>query len=157
MRVRLGDVLVRLGVLTESQREAVVEAQATSGRPFGVLAEELFGVSSRDVERAWASQYTELTGRVSIPASPAEPEVLSAIERRQAWQFQILPLRREGRELIVATTERALPRAMRFAGWAIPHSCSFVIATDRDMARGLDKAYPMAGGRQAIGEDRLSA
>lgn len=157
MRVRLGDVLVRLGVLSEEQRAEVVEAQASSGRPFGVLAEELFGVSPRDVERAWASQYTELTGRVSLTSEQADPEVLATIDRRQAWQFQILPLRREGKELVLATTERALPRAMRFAGWAISPNCSFLVAADRDLARGLDAAYPMRGARDALEGDNRSA
>lgn len=150
MRVRLGDVLVRLGILSESQRDEVVAAQSSSGRPFGVLAEELFGVSPQDVERAWAAQYAELAGRVSLPEQRQDPGVLPLIERRQAWQFQVLPLRFDGHELLVATTERALPRAMRFAGWALGASCSFLVARDEDFARHLARAYPMPGAEQAL-------
>jgi hypothetical protein len=149
MRVRLGDVLVRMGVLSGAERDEVLAAQSSSGRPFGVLAEELFGVSPRDVERAWAAQYTELSGLVSLAAQHSDPEVLPLIERRQAWQFQIVPLRFEGRELVVATSESALPRAMRFAGWALGEACSFVVASDDELAEHLSRAYPGRGGRMS--------
>ncbi|HZW11323.1 MAG TPA: hypothetical protein VFF69_15575 [Phycisphaerales bacterium] len=147
MKVRLGDVLVRMGVLSESEREEVLAAQRSSGRPFGVLAEELFGVSPRDVERAWAAQYAELSGRVDLGRQATDPDVLSLVERRQAYQFQVLPLRFEGRELVVATSESALPRAMRFAGWALGEACSFVVASDGELMDHLSRAYPARGGR----------
>jgi hypothetical protein len=156
MRVRLGDVLVRMGILSEAQRDQVVEAQRSSGRPFGALAEELFGVAPRDVERAWAAQYAEISGRVSLALQRIDASARQLIARRQAWQFQILPLRFEGRELLVATTVGSLPRAMRFVGWAVSEPCSFVIATDEDLLAHLADAYPMAGGA-GLAEKRRSA
>lgn len=157
MRVRLGDVLVRMGVLSEAQRDEVLAAQASSGRPFGVLAEELFSVAPRDVERAWAAQYAELSGRVSLADQRRDAAVLPLIERRQAWQFQILPLRFEGSELVVATTESALPRAMRFTGWALGEACSFVVVPVCQLEEHLASAYPMRVARTEPGGDRLSA
>lgn len=154
MRVRLGDVLVRMGVLSEAQRDEVIAAQSSSGRPFGVLAEELFGVCPRDVERAWAAQYAELAGRVSLDEQRGDVGVLPLIERRQAWQFRILPLRFEGRELVVATTQGALPRAVRFAGWALGEACSFVVASDKDLQEHLARAYPMRAGPVADARQR---
>ena len=43
--LKLGDLLVQQGVLTVAQRDQVLEAQRLRRRPFGVLAEDLFGVS----------------------------------------------------------------------------------------------------------------
>ena len=52
--LHLGDLLVRNGVMTARQRDDVLDAQRTRGGPFGALAEEMFGVSPRAVEQAWA-------------------------------------------------------------------------------------------------------
>jgi hypothetical protein len=150
MQTKLGDVLVRMGMLSASQRDEVLACQASSGRPFGALAEELFGVSPRAIERAWASQYAELVGRVDLGAERTEPGALELIDRRQAWQFQVLPVRFEGGDLVLATTEAALPRAMRFAGWALGVPVSFVLAEPAALEAGLQASYPLSGGPEAL-------
>lgn len=157
MHARLGDVLVRMGILSEGQRDQVVARQAETGRPFGVVAEELFGVSPRAVERAWAAQYGEMVGRVRLASEGWDPAVADLVERRQAWQFQVLPLRFEAGELVLATTEEALPRAMRFAGWALGVPASFVLSEWADLESALQERYPMPGGEEAVRQVRRSA
>ena len=157
MHARLGDVLVRMGILSEAQRDEVLGLQASSGRPFGALAEELFGVSPKAIERAWASQYAGMVGKVDLVSERADAAVRDLLERRQAWQFQLLPMRFEGGDLVMATTEAGLPRAMRFVAWAIGVPASFVIAEEQDLLGQLNEAYPMPGGRTALRGARLSA
>lgn len=157
MHARLGDVLVRMGVLEEQQRDRVLEMQASSGRPFGALAEELFGVSPRTIERAWAAQYAGMVGQVDLAEERIDATVQGLLERRQAWQFRLLPLRFEGGDLILATTEAELPRAMRFVAWAVGVPASLVLAEESDLHERLQAAYPMAGGPEAFGLSRQSA
>ncbi len=157
MHARLGDVLVRMGILSEEQRDEVLRLQAASGRPFGVVAEELFGVSPKAIERAWAAQYTGMVGKVDLAGERADAGVRDLLERRQAWQFQLLPMRFEGGDLVMATTEAGLPRAMRFVAWAVGVSASFVIAEEQDLLERLNEAYPMPGGPTALRGARLSA
>lgn len=157
MAVRLGDVLVSLGALEEWQRDTVAAAQASCSRPFGVLAEEMFGVSPRVVEQAWATQYAQMAGQIDLDTEPTDESVLPLIERRQAWQFRILPLRMDGRGLVVATSTEHLARAMRFAGWALAGDVSFVLADQKRLVERLGEAYPMPGGPAAIQAIRRSA
>ncbi len=157
MHARLGDVLVRMGILSEEQRDEVLSLQTTSGRPFGVLAEELFGVSPKAIERAWAAQYAGMVGKVDLASERADAAVRDLLERRQAWQFQLLPLRFEGGDLVMATTEAGLPRAMRFVAWAVGVPASFVLAEEQDLLERLNEAYPMPGGQTALRGARLSA
>ena len=49
MTLRLGDLLVNRGAMTGQQRDAVLEYQRLTGRPFGELAERLFGVGQAAV------------------------------------------------------------------------------------------------------------
>jgi len=157
MHARLGDVLVRMGVLTAAQRDEVLGLQASSGRPFGALAEEMFGVSTKAIERAWAAQYSELVGQVDLAKERSDTVVHELVERRQAWQFQLLPLRFEDGHLLMATTEESLPRAMRFVAWALGVPASFVIADENALVNRLQAAYPMPGGLDTIRALRQSA
>lgn len=143
MSVRLGEVLVARGLLSEAQRAHILEAQKSSGRPFGVLAEQIFGVSPRDVEQAWAEQFAHEAERVDPTAAAPAPEALAIIERRQAWQFRVLPMRVERGELLLATDAVSLPRAMRFAGWRVAAPCRFVIAEPDALSAALQAFYPM--------------
>ncbi|MCG3124270.1 MAG: hypothetical protein GIKADHBN_02727 [Phycisphaerales bacterium] len=143
--MRIGDLLVRMGVLTPDQRDQVLEAQRSGSRPFGVLAEEMFGVSPGAVERAWASQFAQLAPRIDAATVQAEKAALESVSRRQAWQFRVLPVRFAGSELIVATTQECLPRAMRFMAWRASHEVSFVLSDEQSLGIGLCRLFPMAG------------
>lgn len=143
--MRIGDLLVRMGVLSVAQRDAVLERQRARPRPFGVLAEEMFDVSPASVESAWAVQFSEMAPHVDPSAVCVPAEALALISRRQAWQFRVMPLWFSGDELVVATTRECLARAMRFVAWRIDKPVSFVIAEPHLLGRALCERYPMAG------------
>jgi len=145
MTLRLGDLLVAKGVLTPAQRDSVLEYQRLTGRPFGELAERLYSVDQSVIELAWAEQYASIAPRVDPRRERVEDEALALIERRQAWQFRVLPLRFDDHEVMVATTQEHLARALRFAGWKIQASCYFVLAEPLMLGEALMKHYPMAG------------
>lgn len=145
MDVRLGEILVERGVLTSEQRGQVLEQQRVSGRPFGLLAEEMFGVCPRDVEGAWASQYARRAEWVENGEIEPGCEALETIETRQAWQFGVVPVGLDGEGLVLATTEDRLARALRFAGWRIGMPCRFVMCDEDRLLELISAHYPMAG------------
>lgn len=143
--LKLGDLLVQQGVLTVEQRDEILEAQNLRRRPFGVLAEDMFGVSPAAVERAWAEQFSALAENVDPRTFDADASAIAAIDRRQAWQFKVLPLRADANSMLLCTTKEHLVRAMRFAGWKLGHSCQFVLSEARLLGEAMVKHYPMAG------------
>ncbi|MCC5822189.1 MAG: hypothetical protein LAT64_14010 [Phycisphaerales bacterium] len=145
MTIRLGDLLVQHRCLTTDQRDEILRVQRESGRPFGLLAEELFGVSPSDVEHAWAAQYAAIAPRFDPRLHAVEPEVLNIIERRQAWQFRLIPVRKEGDELVFVTSVEDLARALRFTGWRINGPCTFCICDRDTLMIGLSMHYPIDG------------
>lgn len=145
MYLRIGDVLVEQGILTSDDRDAVLEMQRKVNRPFGVLAEEMFGISPHGVELAWAEQYASVADHVDPRCEPVDPAVQGLISRRQAWQFGLMPLRYDGEQLILATTKENLPRALRFTGWRFNHLSYLVVAEPDALAEAMMEHYPMAG------------
>ena len=149
--IRLGEILIRQGVLTESQVNQILMTQRSSQRPFGLLAEQMFGLSPNAVERAWAEQYAAITEHIDVRIERKEADALAAVDRRQAWQFCVFPLRFENGELMLATLKKQLPRALRFASRCVNHPCYLVITERRMLGEALAEHYPMGG----LGPDSL--
>ncbi len=145
MPVRLGDLLVERGVLTEEQRAEILRRQRTDPRPFGALAERLFGVKPEAVEQAWAEQFEGLTPRVDPRRERVDAGVLGLIDRRQAWQFRVLPLRYDDGDLVMCTTREHLVRALKFTGWRLARPCHFVLADPVALGEALMRHYHLEG------------
>ena len=143
--LHLGELLVKQGVLSESQRDEILAAQHSRGGPFGVIAEEMFGICPAAVEKAWAEQYATFAPHLDPRTQNISPRALETITRRQAWQFCILPIELHGEDLLACTTQEHLTRALKFAGWRLGHSCQFVLAEPAHLGEALCRHYPMAG------------
>ena len=59
----------RAGGVDAEQVRHVLQVQKLSHRPFGDLAERLYGVDPRAVEDAWVEQYLRTAGTSTWPAS----------------------------------------------------------------------------------------
>ena len=158
--MRIGDLLVRQGVLTPQQVAHVLDVQAVVGRPFGELAEQLFDVPPIAVDAAWAQQLVALHGARDVSRERFDAGSVALLNARQAWQFRLVPLRRELTEdeaqghLLVATDRERLRRAIAFATRTLPLAPTFVVATRSSLTCLLERAYPVSAafGRWAAGE-----
>lgn len=145
MSIRLGEVLVRRGLLSEEQVATILTEQQRWHRPFGVLAEEMFGLGVGDVEQAWAEQYAAITQRIDVRQEEPDPRALAMVDRRQAWQFRVMPVRFDGEDLVVATTNEQLARALRFVSRVLATPCYLVLTESRMLGEALMHHFPMAG------------
>ncbi|NOG55762.1 MAG: hypothetical protein HND57_15785 [Planctomycetes bacterium] len=152
MPLRLGELLIRQGILVEPQVRAILEEQQRTGRPFGQLAEQMYGIDARDVEHAWAVQYAQLCERVNLESESIDPDVLALVSRRQAWQFMVFPLRRDGSEIVIATTPNDLPRAARFIAWHLGEPVYFVLTTQKRLVKALRRHCSLPGADFIMGE-----
>ena len=143
--MRIGEILVRQGTLSQGQVDRALTEQRHTGEPFGVVCERLFGVSPKLVEGVWAAQYAQLVASVNPRLDELDPRAETIVTRRQAWQFKVAPLRYEDEQLIVATSAEHLPRALRFAITHIAAEVFFVLVTSKELARHLMERFPMLG------------
>jgi len=142
--IRIGQILVQQGVLNDQQVLEILEAQKRNGLPFGVLAERMFEVTVESIEEAWVEQYTRVTGGVDLAQMEIDAEALKLINRRQAWQFEMLPVHFERTgELLMAATRQRLARAVTFAAHRLEPVVYFRVAESRQLREFLRKYYPM--------------
>lgn len=140
--LRMGELLVRAGVLTATQVEAVLAEQKQTGRPFGDLAERMFNVPGDAVEDAWIEQYVHFGTEVDLATQRMDIDVLRVLNRRQAWQFKLLPLRYESEELVLATARSNMKRAVNFAWRRLSDPIYFVLAERPQLDQFLQTHYP---------------
>ncbi len=139
---RIGTILKDRKELSDEQVAFILEHQEHHPRPFGELAEHLYGVSHEAVEQAWVEQYLSYGTRVDLRRESVDRSVLGTFSRRQAWQFQLVPLRCEDGRLLVATTAGRLPRGAAFA-WRIARQPVFLlVAPESQIITCLAEHYP---------------
>ncbi len=142
--IPMGQLLIEQGVLTEEQVQHILTVQKTSHRPFGDLAERLYGINPRAVEDAWVEQYVRTAGVVDLDEQKVETEALRLLNRRQAWQFHALPLNRDAQlDLNMATSKENLVRAVNFTVRKIDEPVNFLIAERSQLREFLMKHYPV--------------
>lgn len=142
--IRIGEILVEHGVLTEQQVFEIVQAQKKMHLPFGVLAERMFEVTLESIENAWIEQYHRFTGTIDLNDQVIDEDALRLINRRQAWQFEIMPINFEDTgELLMAASRRRLARAVTFSTHRIDRVVYFRIAESEQLQQFLTKYFPM--------------
>ncbi len=141
--VRLGEILVKQGLLSFAEVNQVLETQKSQGKPFGVLAERLFGLDPRAVESAWVTQYAQLAGEVDPEQFRIDPSCIRLVNRRQAWQFHIAPVAREDGEIVLLTDEKHLAKALRFAAATFKEPTFFRIVRSEQLQDFLMQHYPV--------------
>ena len=100
--VRLGDLFVKGGLITEQQlQEGLAEAK-TSGTRIGYALVHLGFVAEEELTRMLAKQYR--VPAVDLSKVTVDPKIIKLIPASVATKHHILPLRRVGRMLTVAMT-----------------------------------------------------
>jgi len=142
--LRIGQILIEQGVLSQQQVFEILEAQKKRAAPFGVLAERMFEVTVESIEQAWVEQYSRFTGGIDLSRFKFDAEALRLINRRQAWQFEILPIQFEpSGELLMAASQSRLARAVTFVTNRLEPLVYFRVAESGQLRQFLRRYYPM--------------
>jgi hypothetical protein len=141
--IQIGQLLVEQGVLSDVQVQHILKVQKECPRPFGDLAERLFGIDPKAVEDAWVKQYVQTVGVTDLDDHDVEEQCLRLLNRRQAWQFHTMPMNRQENNLNVATSPETLVRAVNFSTRTFEEPVYFLIAERKQLREFLMKHYPV--------------
>jgi len=102
-RVRLGEVLVEAGLITQTQLEQALQSQQATGERLGRVLVSM-GLASQDaIAKAIASQLG--LEYVNVQTTSIAEDVLTILPEAQIRRHQVLPLRAEGEALVIGMVD----------------------------------------------------
>ncbi|HXM39112.1 MAG TPA: type IV-A pilus assembly ATPase PilB [Gemmatimonadales bacterium] len=100
---KLGDILVREGLITQEQLRKALLEQKNSGMRLGYTLVKLGFIEETEVTKMLARQYR--MPAVDLSRFEVDPKILKLIPPDIATKHTVLPLKREGRTLTVAIAD----------------------------------------------------
>ena len=100
---RLGDILIREGLITREQLAQALQEQRSSGHRLGYALVKLGLVTEVEVTKVLARQYR--MPAVDLSRFEVDPKIIKLIPPDFAVRHTVLPLKREGRTLTIAMAE----------------------------------------------------
>ena len=100
---RLGELLVREGLLTREQLLGALEEQRRTGMRLGYVLVKLGLIQELEITKMLARQYR--IPAVDLSRFEVDPKIIKLIPAEIAVKHDVLPLKREGRTLTVAMAE----------------------------------------------------
>jgi type IV pilus assembly protein PilB len=100
---RLGDILIREGLITRDQLGAALNEQKSSGHRLGYVLVKLGLVNELEVTKVLARQYR--MPAVDLTRFEVDPKIIKLVPGDFALKHVVLPLKREGRTLTVAMAD----------------------------------------------------
>lgn len=141
--LRIGDILIEQGILTERQVRHIQNVQRSVARPFGELAEHLYGLSPKVQDDPFMEQCLAATGAIDLDEIDINTSSLRVLSRRQAWQFHVMPIFRDENNLNLVTDSANFVRAMNFAAHQLIEPSYVMRAERHQLRRLLMRHYPV--------------
>jgi len=149
--IRLGDLFVKEGLITEQQlREGLAEAK-TTGTRIGYALVHLGFVAEEELTRMLAKQYR--VPAVDLSKVTVDPKILRLIPANVARKHLVLPLRRVGRMLTVAMTNPTDFSAIDDLKFISKLEIEPVIVGEYTIRKHLDNYY--GAGEEAVMSEML--
>ncbi|MBI4410273.1 MAG: type II secretion system protein GspE, partial [Gemmatimonadetes bacterium] len=153
---RIGDLLVREGLISQDQLKKALEDAQSSGTRVGFSLIKLGFIAEEDLTRTLARQYR--VPAVDLNRVTIDPKIIDLVKGEHALKYQVLPLRRVGRTLTVAMANPADARAIDDLKFLTRHDIEPVVVGEYTLKKHLEKYYETADERiaellQEVGAD----
>ncbi len=136
---RLGDKLIRLGLITPEQLEIALKEQKRTGELLGEVLLRLGFITEEQLINALSEQ--KGIQQVQISSYIVDPEVIKLVPKQMAEKLKVLPLSKEGNTLILGMVNpfdlEAIDVVSRYTGLRIKP----VAIKDEEFEEGFKRYY----------------
>jgi type IV pilus assembly protein PilB len=136
---KLGDILVREGLITLEQLKKALQEQKSSGMRLGYTLVKLGFIEETEVTKMLARQYR--MPAVDLSRFEVDPKILKLIPPDIATKHTVLPLKREGRTLTVAIADPNNVAAIEDIKFITRCDVFPVIAGEYTLRNAIDRYY----------------
>jgi type IV pilus assembly protein PilB len=136
---RLGDILMREGLITREQLSTALSEQKSTGHRLGYVLVKLGLIQELEVTKVLARQYR--MPAVDLSRFEVDPKVLKMVPGDFALKHVVLPLKREGRTLTVAMADPTNTGVLDDLKFITRYDLFPVIAGEYTLRNLLEKHY----------------
>ena len=144
---KLGDILVRDGLITADQLKRALAEQKNSGMRLGYTLVKLGFVEETEITKMLARQYR--MPAVDLSRFEVDPKILKLISADIASKYAVLPLKREGRTLTIAIADPNNVAAIEDIKFITRCDIFPVIAGEYTLRNAIDKYYQQSDAQLA--------
>ena len=136
---RLGDLLVREGLITKDQLDKALQEQKSNGQRLGYNLVKMGFIQETEITKMLARQYR--MPAVDLARFEVDPKIVKMIPADVALKHLVLPLKREGRTLTVAMADPTNLSVLDDLKFITRYDIFPVIAGEYTLRTNLDKYY----------------
>jgi len=136
---KLGDILVREGLITLEQLKKALQEQKSSGMRLGYTLVKLGFIEETEVTKMLARQYR--MPAVDLSRFEVDPKILKLLPPDIAMKYTVLPLKREGRTLTIAIADPNNVTAIEDIKFITRCDVFPVIAGEYTLRNAIDRYY----------------
>jgi type IV pilus assembly protein PilB len=136
---RLGDLLMKEGLITRDQLEKGLQEQRSTGTRLGYCLVKLGFVQETEITKMLARQYR--MPAVDLSRFEVDPKIIKLIPAEIALKHLVLPLKKEGRTLTVAMADPTKLGVIDDLKFVTRYDIFPVIAGEYTLRTAIDKHY----------------
>jgi type IV pilus assembly protein PilB len=144
---KLGDILVRDGLISSDQLKRALSEQRSSGMRLGYTLVKLGFIEETEITKMLARQYR--MPAVDLSRFEVDPKILKLISADIASKYTVLPLKREGRTLTIAIDDPNNVAAIEDIKFITRCDIFPVIAGEYTLRNAIDRYYQQSDAQLA--------
>lgn len=143
MAIKLGDMLIKAGVITDVQLEAALKEQRQNGGRLGSNLNKLGFISEEDLTKFLGRQFG--VPAVNLNDYEIEKSVLDIIPAEVALKHEVIPLSRSGKSLTIAIANPANVLAIEDLKFSTGYEIRIVVSAESSIQNTIEKYYEATG------------
>lgn len=138
-KIRLGDLLVKAGLISSAVLESALAEQKRTGRRLGRVLVDSLLVTEEAIARALSSQLA--LPYVDLKQSPVDAAALKLLSESQARRLRVMPLKVQADGLLVGMADPGDLFAYDELAKLTQHDIQIAVVTESDLLSAYDRHY----------------
>ncbi|HCP16596.1 MAG: Type II secretion system protein E [candidate division TA06 bacterium 32_111] len=139
---RLGDLLIDEGLITKDQLNQALSQQKENGGRLGTILVQMGFVTDDQISKALGKQYN--VGVFEFKED-IDPLILKIVSPQIAQKFQVIPVKREGKNLYLAMANPVDVYTIEDIKFATGYNVVPLVASENMISKAIEKYYGVAG------------
>ncbi len=141
VRLRIGELLVRRGLITEEQLEEALKIQAKTGKRIGDILVEKGYVEREILEKVLQEYRASLSGLEDLDPEKIDRDLAKYVPEKIASMFKVVPVKRESGTIWLASSDVLDISALDYIRFATGYNVRLILASEDFVNSVYDSLY----------------